>query len=85
MMPDITMCVNTKCPIREFCYRYRAKPDERQSFAMFEFTPKGSYLTQCAEFWGLQEEKRPVLSLDDADKNNQTTESQIKKIKKDVK
>ena len=26
-MPDISMCMNHKCPSREQCYRYRAIPD----------------------------------------------------------
>jgi hypothetical protein len=36
-MPDITMCVNKACPLKEGCYRFTAKPDPyRQSYAMFE-------------------------------------------------
>jgi hypothetical protein len=27
-MPDITMCCNYKCNIKDECYRYRAIPDE---------------------------------------------------------
>lgn len=34
-MPDISMCCNTKCPSREKCYRYRAKPGLRQSYAPY--------------------------------------------------
>ena len=25
-MPDISMCLNKKCPLRDKCYRYRAIP-----------------------------------------------------------
>lgn len=32
-MSDITMCKGTKCPIKEYCYRYTAIPTPyRQSF-----------------------------------------------------
>ena len=31
-MPDISMCSGFECPLRETCYRYTAKPDERQSW-----------------------------------------------------
>lgn len=78
-MPDITMCVNADCPIREFCYRYRAKPDDiHQSFAVFEFTLRGGFITQCAEFWDLREEKRPVDLLEWADSRNKGILKQIK-------
>lgn len=62
-MPDITMCVNTKCPIREFCYRYRAKPSEHQSFSIFVTIERGSGFIQCYEFWDLREECRPVVAI----------------------
>lgn len=35
-MPDITMCDNKKCVLRDMCYRYRAIPDRYQPYAMFE-------------------------------------------------
>lgn len=36
-MPDITMCVNTRCLMRTSCYRYMAVPSQyRQSFSKFE-------------------------------------------------
>lgn len=53
-MPDITMCVNKDCPIRAACYRYRAKPNDWQSFARFEPEPRtGSpaMAATCHEFW----------------------------------
>ncbi len=28
-MPDISMCHGTNCPLKETCYRYKAKPNER--------------------------------------------------------
>ena len=47
-MPDITLCVNNKCPLRNKCYRYRAYPDEWQSFCRFE--PEKNN-TECRYFW----------------------------------
>jgi len=26
-MPDITMCAGRNCPLKETCYRYKAKPN----------------------------------------------------------
>ena len=58
-MPDITMCDNEQCPLREKCYRFRAIPDPYwQSFAHFEPstypTPKGTQ-TECDHFWDISE------------------------------
>jgi len=37
-MPNITMCQNNECPIKESCYRYKAIPDPRyQSYAIFKY------------------------------------------------
>ena len=37
-MPDISMCRDKHCPIREGCYRYTAIPSEyRQSYADFAY------------------------------------------------
>ena len=33
-MPDITMCKGNDCPLKENCYRYKAKPCEYQSYFM---------------------------------------------------
>ena len=33
LMPDITMCDNTQCELKEKCFRFMAKPNEyRQSY-----------------------------------------------------
>ena len=46
-MPDITMCINKTCPLREKCYRATAFPDLHwQSFA--EYNPDNG---QCEYFW----------------------------------
>ena len=34
-MPDITMCLDSKCPSREHCYRFTAKPEEQQCYGEF--------------------------------------------------
>ena len=31
-MPDITMCKGDQCPLKETCYRYKAKPSMYQSY-----------------------------------------------------
>lgn len=31
-MPDITMCMGGKCPIKTNCYRYRAVPSEGRQY-----------------------------------------------------
>jgi hypothetical protein len=36
-MPDISMCSNKECPIREECYRFMVKPGINQSYSLFEF------------------------------------------------
>ena len=35
---DITMCTSGNCPMREECYRVRAKPEKHQSWSNFEYT-----------------------------------------------
>lgn len=36
-MPDITMCTNNGCPLRDRCYRFTAEPKEfMQSFCQFK-------------------------------------------------
>lgn len=36
-MPDIAMCCNDMCPLRNDCYRYKATPSEMQSYAFFDY------------------------------------------------
>ena len=35
-MPDITMCTNSKCPVRKSCYRCIAPPSTQQSYTFFK-------------------------------------------------
>lgn len=41
-MPDITLCCNKKCPMRNGCYRYLCKPSPQQSWAIFPTWPSCS-------------------------------------------
>lgn len=47
-MPDISMCLNTNCPLKEKCHRFTAEPSEfRQSYVRFKFEDGN-----CEYFWG---------------------------------
>lgn len=36
-MPDISMCLNENCSLKDGCYRFNAKPSEySQSYELFE-------------------------------------------------
>lgn len=39
-MPDISMCLNTSCPLKESCYRFTAKANDRQSYSNFQYEVK---------------------------------------------
>lgn len=37
-MPDISLCLNKDCPIKEQCYRFTAIPSNyHQSYTLFEY------------------------------------------------
>jgi len=36
-MPDISMCQNETCPLRDKCFRFMATPSRYQSYSMFEW------------------------------------------------
>lgn len=44
-MPDISMCSNKNCPLKDKCYRFTAKPNERQAYSDF---PGGE---DCEYYW----------------------------------
>lgn len=47
-MPDISLCVNDKCPLRKECYRFTAIPsDFLQSYTFFNLNADGT----CNWFW----------------------------------
>ena len=35
-MPDIAMCLNKECPVREKCYRAMAEPNFHQNYIDFQ-------------------------------------------------
>lgn len=74
-MPDITMCVNTECPLRDKCFRYRAKPDEWQSYS--DFKPETgadkdwNFVVKCEYFWdATRYPEHHLCTIDEADKRN---------------
>jgi hypothetical protein len=52
-MPDITMCLNKECPMRNECYRYRAIPNEYQYYSTF--TPEEE---KCEHFYPIEKGHR---------------------------
>lgn len=49
-MPDVTMCLGKDCPLKETCYRYKAKPDEYQYYFMeAPFKDK-----ECNYYWKIE-------------------------------
>lgn len=50
-MPDISMCTNATCTLRESCYRFLALPSMLQSFARFTQDKDG----ECAWQWPIDE------------------------------
>lgn len=64
-MPDIAMCINIECPIRDNCYRYRAIPSQYlQSYSKFEKTNCIHHL--ALDIGGYIP---PLMPLEDADEN----------------
>lgn len=58
-MPDITMCRNEDCPLKERCYRFKAKPSPYgQSYTNFKFetSPESPVEATCHWFWRLENE-----------------------------
>ena len=46
-MPDISMCMGNDCPIKETCYRYKAKPCEYQYYFIEAPYKDG----ECEHYW----------------------------------
>jgi len=52
-MPDISMCLNKKCPSWEKCHRAQAKPNpHRQTYAGFQVGEED----KCEYFWEIGKE-----------------------------
>ena len=64
-MPDISMCLNKECPLKDNCYRYVAKPSEfRQSYSEFK------YNNGCDYYWEFVECKSNVCIKDRENEQN---------------
>lgn len=50
-MPDIAMCTDKECPSRVHCYRYIAKPSERQSYAEFKHDSERCQFYESTSVW----------------------------------
>ena len=48
IMPDITMCKDSKCPLKDYCYRFTNKREENNYF--FNYSPYDSDIGDC-EFY----------------------------------
>jgi len=49
MCPDITMCSGKDCPLKENCYRYKAKQSDYQSY--FFNPPYDKEYESCSHYW----------------------------------
>lgn len=70
-MPDISMCVNNKCPVRAYCYRYRATPGGMQSYTRFEprsYDNIGTLTDQCEYAWSIKGHEHRIRPTADVDK-----------------
>ena len=59
-MPDITMCVNKECPVRERCYRAMAIPSDWQSMACFKYEVGKTY---CDHFVPAESYPKEMLNV----------------------
>lgn len=51
-MPDISMCDNISCPLKETCYRFKATPNPyRQAYADFKYD---EVKKECNHYWEME-------------------------------
>ena len=51
-MPDISMCDNKTCPLRNTCYRFIAKADPwRQAYGEFKWKSEEEGNVTCEHYW----------------------------------
>lgn len=51
-MPDISMCKNKTCPLRNTCYRFIAEPNpHRQVYAEFDWKVVDNGVVTCEYYW----------------------------------
>lgn len=73
-MPDITMCGGNNCPLKETCYRYKAKPSDLQSY----FFDSPYYAGICEHYWEMS--SKQSKKLDKKSSNNLTKYKKSKPI-----
>lgn len=64
-MADISMCSDSKCPLKNDCYRFRAIPSEfRQAYAGFTYDQE---IKNCENYWsiGKREDLTPIKKEED--------------------
>ena len=50
-MPDIAMCANELCDLKDTCYRYTAEPSDTQSYGSFDHNDCGHYWSVDSMAW----------------------------------
>ncbi len=63
-MPDITMCSDDGCPLKESCYRHEASGTQvtERFQAWFHFSPRRKGADVCDSYWKVRVYgKAPVL------------------------
>lgn len=58
-MPDISMCNNNFCSLKETCYRYKATPSKRQSYTNFKQNEAG-YCEYYVKFIEYKKENKNI-------------------------
>ena len=51
-MPDISMCLNDKCPNKRGCYRYKAIPYKHLQSYLTDCKNYGT--KECVNFWNIK-------------------------------
>ena len=59
MSPDIAMCKGKDCPLKETCYRHKAKPSDF-SQSWFTDSPYKKDTKKCDYYWKEETRKRRV-------------------------
>lgn len=67
-MPDISLCVNSRCPVRDKCYRYLAKPSGvNQSYCHFQHE-KDRPCEDFLEIYPSSRERSCIGDVEDVDR-----------------
>ena len=77
-MPDITLCKGNDCPLKETCYRYKAKPCEYQSYFMESPYKDGD----CSHYWEMSSKSSKKLDKvkQEIDKKSSKVRQKLDKI-----